>query len=100
MSEIVDILKQVTDSILKHEPTSEILQQVTALVCEKLYIDVCSIYTYDSKGNVLNLRANTGFLEKTTVSLSPEEGLTGLVFKEQNTLNITNPMKHPKLYSD
>ena len=68
LSEIVDILKQVTDSILKHEPTSEILQKVTALVCEKLYIDVCSIYTYDNNKNTLNLKANTGFSKKTTVS--------------------------------
>ncbi|MDD7984556.1 phosphoenolpyruvate--protein phosphotransferase [Lentisphaera marina] len=95
MSDIVDILKQVTNSILKHEPAANILQKVTELVCEKLLIDVCSIYTVDNKKNTLNLRANTGFVKKAKVSFSTEEGLTGLVFREQNTINLTQPMKHP-----
>ncbi len=89
MSDIVDILKQVTNSILKHEPTAKILQKVTELVCEKLLLDVCSIYTYDNKNKLLSLRANTGFLKKAKVSFSINEGLTGLVFREQNTINLT-----------
>ncbi|WDE97805.1 phosphoenolpyruvate--protein phosphotransferase [Lentisphaera profundi] len=95
MSDIVDILKEVTNSILNHDPTSKILQKVTELVCEKLHLDVCSIYTFDSKKKTLNLRANTGFLKKTQVSFSIKEGLTGLVYREQNALNLTKPMDHP-----
>ncbi len=74
------------------------LQLTVEMVAKHLKADVCSIYIYNDKENRLVLKATHG-LEHSAInciSMSPDEGLTGLALKELKPVRVTRASKHPR----
>lgn len=66
------------------EDLDKILQKVVVLIAKSMDVEVCSIYIYDEEEQKLFMKANIGFNPDVVpkVSLTPGEGLVGLVFLE------------------
>ncbi|MEE3278407.1 MAG: phosphoenolpyruvate--protein phosphotransferase, partial [Pseudomonadota bacterium] len=71
---------------------------IVARVCLILGTEVCSIYIFDNVSGDLKLIENEGFHRSAVgkVSLSPGEGVVGLVAERGEPLNIENVSKHPR----
>jgi phosphotransferase system, enzyme I, PtsP len=98
MSEAViafEIIRSVTRTILESRDIQPALDAVTRLISEKMGVEVCSIYLFDSQSGRLRLAAghglNRGALEE--VSLDLNEGLTGAVYSAGEIINIAHPQK-------
>ena len=93
---VVEILRSVTDAIINHENVAAILDKTVTLICQKLRVECCSIYTYDRHKEVLVLVATEGFSSRVIGhTMSPANGITGHVFTTRRQINISNPDKHP-----
>ncbi|MCM8541322.1 MAG: phosphoenolpyruvate--protein phosphotransferase [Lentisphaeraceae bacterium] len=93
---VVEILKAVTDAIINHENVSTILNKTVTLICQKLIVECCSIYTYDRQEGNLVLVATEGLEKAIGYKISTDRGITGHVFKTRRQINIANPDKHPE----
>lgn len=93
---VVEILKAVTDAIINHEDVSTILNKTVTLICQKLIVECCSIYTYDRQDDNLILVATEGLEKAIGYKMGVESGITGHVFKTRRQINIANPSKHPE----
>ena len=93
---VVEILKAVTDAIINHEDVSTILNKTVTLICQKLIVECCSIYTYDRQDENLILVATEGLEKAIGHKMAIESGITGHVFKTRRQINIANPDKHPE----
>ncbi|MCM8529357.1 MAG: PEP-utilizing enzyme, partial [Lentisphaeraceae bacterium] len=93
---VVEILKAVTDAIINHEDVSAILNKTVTLICKKLIVECCSIYTYDRQEDNLVLVATEGLEKAIGYKISTDKGITGHVFKTRRQVNIANPDKHPE----
>jgi phosphotransferase system, enzyme I, PtsP len=93
---VVEILQSVTEAILKHEDVHAMLNQTVSLICKKLKVDSCSIYTYDRHEECLKLGASEGFLlNNKGLKLELNEGVTGYIFTNKRQINMAHPEKHP-----
>lgn len=74
------------------------LQKVVAVLAEHMHADVCSIYLYNEKQNVLILEATYGLNEDSIgdVAMSLGEGLTGLALKELRPICEAAGSQHPQ----
>jgi len=92
----VDVLKSVTEAILKHEDVKEILFKTVQLISSDMNLACCCIYSYDRERDLLVLEAGEGFEKDMRGSkLAVTEGITGHVFSTHCQVNIVNPEKHP-----
>jgi len=93
---VVEILRSVTDAIINHENVAAILEKTVTLICQKLKVECCSIYTYDRVKEQLVLVATEGFSARVIGhTMDPGNGITGHVFTTRRQVNISNPEKHP-----
>jgi phosphotransferase system enzyme I (PtsP) len=93
---VVEISKSVTDAILKHEDVSSILTKTVGLICQKLKVESCSIYTFDRTSENLVMVASQGFANKVVgYKMKVTEGITGHVFTTRRQVNVIHPEKHP-----
>ncbi|MCM8536492.1 MAG: phosphoenolpyruvate--protein phosphotransferase [Lentisphaeraceae bacterium] len=93
---VVDILKSVTDAILKHEDVGSILNKTVSSICQNLKVETCCIYTHDKSNDVLQMTASEGYLSKAVgLKLKADEGITGHVFQSKRQVNMANPETHP-----
>ena len=93
---VVEILKAVTDAIINHEDVSTILNKTVTLICQKLKVECCSIYTYDRQDDKLILVATEGLERAVGHTITTDNGITGHVFKTRRQVNTANPEKHPE----
>jgi len=74
------------------------LQNIVETVAEHLGMEVCSLYVYDAARQSLLLWATTG-LDTTAVgriSMSVDEGLTGIVIQKMEPVMAIDAMAHPR----
>ena len=92
---VVEIIKTVTDAIINHDNVSSILNKTVNMICQRLKVDCCSIYTYDRQDDKLILVATEGLERAIGYTMKTNSGITGHVFTNRRQVNIANPEKHP-----
>lgn len=93
---ILDILRHISEIIAQNNDYRVVLPKIVHVLAQSLHVDVCSVYTYDTKRDVLALAATYGLNDRAvgSVTLKPGEGLTGASFQKGEILNLANPEKH------
>jgi phosphotransferase system, enzyme I, PtsP len=88
-----EIIRTVTRTMVESRDTQPALDAVVRLISQKMQVNVCSIYLFDKQDGVLELRASHGLNrdQMDSVTMSPEEGLTGHVYSRGELLNIASP---------
>lgn len=91
------IVHEISDLVNRSIGLETILQSVVKKIADYLNYDVVSVYIWDDYKSVLELRATVGLIvnEEDTLHLTPEEGLTGLVFKTMRSQVVMPASKHP-----
>jgi phosphotransferase system, enzyme I, PtsP len=93
------IVKEISELVNKSTGLNTILKQVVNKIGGSLHLDVVSVYLWDADKNVLSLRSTKGLSVdpmKNPITLSPEEGLTGLVYQTSRPLTAMPASKHPR----
>lgn len=93
------IVKEISELVNKSTGLSTILKKVVNKIGGSLGFDVVSVYLWDSEKGVLSLRSTKGLSVdplKHPITLSPEEGLTGLVYQTSRPLTAMPASKHPR----
>ena len=77
-------LTRISELITKTLDISEILRKVAEITAEIMKVDVCSLYLYDSKENVLVLESTVGLNSDAigNVRIHQGEGITGRAAKQ------------------
>ncbi|MGK0290617.1 MAG: phosphotransferase system enzyme I (PtsP) [bacterium] len=94
----LSILKEISNILTRSHDHQEILNNVVTLVSRRFQTQVCSLYLLDDSGKTLSLKASVG-LNQTSVeniTMSLDEGLTGLVFTSGKPVSEKYASKHPK----
>ncbi|HSH70776.1 MAG TPA: GAF domain-containing protein, partial [Deferrisomatales bacterium] len=90
------LLEDISQIVVSAHDLQETLDQITGLLARRLRVEVCSIYLH--RGGTLVLRSTCG-LDQTAVgkvSMSAEEGLTGLAFQRAAPVNVRDAVQHPR----
>ncbi|MGE0822273.1 MAG: phosphoenolpyruvate--protein phosphotransferase [Candidatus Binatia bacterium] len=92
------LLEDVGALIARSQDLQETLEEITQTIAERMGTEVCSLYLYDQKEQRLTLWATTGLGRAAVgkVSMSIEEGLTGLVIEKMEPVAVTDAMTHPR----
>jgi len=93
------IVKEISELVNKSTGLNTILKKVVSKIGSSLRFDVVSIYLWDSEKGVLSLRSTKGLSIdplKHPITLSPEEGLTGLVYQTSRPLSAMPASMHPR----
>lgn len=92
------LLEDIGTLIAHSHDLQETLEEITQTIAERMGTEVCSLYLYDPKERRLTLWATTG-LDRTavgSVSMSIDEGLSGLVIEKMEPVAVTDAMTHPR----
>ena len=92
------VLEDIGALTARSEDLQETLQRVVEVVAERASTDVCSLYILDSRAQRLTLWATTG-LERSTVgkvTMSVEEGLTGMAIEKLEPVIAVDAATHPR----
>lgn len=94
LSVITDLSRIIADS---SDPETT-LHEIAQLIASTYGPDVCSIYLLTPDRQHLVLKATVGLRPESvdTVSMSAQEGLTGLTLENGRPLLIYNPSEHPR----
>src|SRR5437016_10215447 len=95
------VLEDIGALTARSEDLQETLQRVVEVVAERASTDVCSLYILDSRAQRLTLWATTG-LERSTVgkvTMSVEEGLTGMAIEKLEPVMAVDAATHPRYKS-
>lgn len=93
------IVKEISELVNKSTGLNTILKKVVNKIGGSLGFDVVSVYLWDGEKKVLSLRSTKGLSVdplKRPITLSPQEGLTGLVFETSRPLSAMPASKHPR----
>lgn len=93
------IVKEISELVNQSTGLNTILKKVVNKIGGSLGFDVVSVYLWDSEKGVLSLRSTKGLSVdplKHPITLSPEEGLTGLVYQTSRPLSAMPASKHPR----
>lgn len=93
------IVQEISDLVNKSTGLNTILKKVVSKVAGSLHLDVVSVYIWNGEQNMLTLRATKGLDVdplRRPITLSPEEGLTGLVFKTSRSITAMPASEHPR----
>jgi len=95
---LLDLLKEISELIAESDNYSELLPNIVKHFANTMQAKVCSIYVYDKENKTLLLAANEGFSAESVgkVSMSVEEGLSGLCIQTNKIINIINPSEHER----
>ncbi len=90
------LLEDISRIVVSSHDLAETLDHVTGLLAERLGVEVCSIYLHE--GGRLVLRATRGLSPEAVgrVSMTPDEGLTGLAFQTGEPVNVERAEEHPR----
>lgn len=92
------LLEDIGTLIARSHDLQETLEDITHTIAERMGTEVCSLYLYDAKERRLTLWATTG-LDRAAVgnvSMSIDEGLSGLVIEKMEPVAVTDAMTHPR----
>src|SRR5437773_7077564 len=92
------VLEDVSAITARSEDLKETLQRIVEVVAERTGTEVCSLYILDPRAQRLTLWATTG-LEKSAVgkvTMSVEEGLTGMVIEKGEPVMTVDAIAHPR----
>jgi phosphotransferase system enzyme I (PtsP) len=92
------LLEDIGSLIAHSHDLQETLEDITQTIAERMGTEVCSLYLYDAKERRLTLWATTG-LDRSAVgnvSMSVDEGLSGLVIEKMEAVAVTDAMTHPR----
>lgn len=91
------IVHEISDLINKSVGLDTVLARVVRKISSSLGYDVVSIYVWDPRRRVLDLKANRGLRVKSRddISLRSDEGLTGTVHKTKTPLVAMPASRHP-----
>lgn len=93
------IVQEISDIVNKTTGLNTILKRIVSKIGRSLNLDVVSVYIWNNEKNELVLRANRGLKinpEKDSITLKPEEGLTGLVFEKHRPIIVMPASRHPR----
>src|SRR5690349_2548974 len=86
-------------TIISHSQTlQETFDNLVRIVAERMGTEVCSLYLFDPKDELLTLWATTG-LERAAVGkvqMSVDEGLTGMVIEKSEPVMVVDALAHPR----
>ncbi len=73
-------------------------QRIVETVAEHLSMDVCSLYVYDPRSQVVTLWATTGLDPSSVgrIAMRLDEGLTGIVIQKMEPVMAIDALAHPR----
>src|SRR2546427_9617286 len=92
------VLEDISGITARSEDLQETLQRVVEVIAERMSTEVCSLYILDQRAQRLTLWATTG-LERSAVgkvTMSVEEGLTGMAIEKLEPVMAVDAMTHPR----
>jgi phosphotransferase system enzyme I (PtsP) len=92
------VLEDISAITARSEDLQETLQRIVEVVAERASTDVCSLYILDPRAQRLTLWATTG-LDRSAigkVSMSVEEGLTGMAIEKLEPVMAVDAITHPR----
>jgi phosphotransferase system enzyme I (PtsP) len=91
-------LEDISTLISHSDDLQEALRNVVASVVERMETEVCSIYLFDHQKSRLILCATMGLDQDAVgkVSMSIDEGLTGLVIERKRPVVVVDAPTHPR----
>jgi phosphotransferase system enzyme I (PtsP) len=94
----LSLLDQITRIIGESHDFRATVDNIVSMVKEEMQADVCSLYLYDEGKNSLVMVATRGLDQSAVgqVQMSPDEGLTGLVFESKTPLILQDAHQHPR----
>src|SRR5512145_304681 len=94
----IAVLENISAITAGSEDLQETLQRIVEVVAERASTDVCSLYSLDPRAQRLTLWATTG-LERSSigkVTMSVEEGLTGMAIERMEPVMAVDAIAHPR----
>jgi len=92
------VLEDIGALIGHSHDLQETLENIVKIVAERMGTEVCSLYLFDPKDELLTLWATTG-LERAAVGkvqMSVDEGLTGMVIEKNEPVMVVDALAHPR----
>src|SRR5262245_51573243 len=92
------VLEDISGITARSEDLQETLQRIVEVVAERASTDVCSLYILDPRAQRLTLWATHG-LEPSSVgkvTMSVEEGLTGMTIEKLEPVMAVDAIAHPR----
>src|SRR5919108_1250010 len=92
------VLEDIGAITARSEDLQETLQRIVEVVAERAGTDVCSLYILDSRAQRLTLWATTGLAPSSVgkVTMSVEEGLTGMAIEKMEPVMAVDALTHPR----
>jgi phosphotransferase system enzyme I (PtsP) len=92
------VLEDISGITARSEDLQETLQRIVEVVAERMGTEVCSLYILDPRVQRLTLWATQG-LDRSTigkVTMSVEEGLTGMAIEKLEPVMAVDAITHPR----
>ena len=92
------ILEDISTLISHSHDLQDTLDNIVAIVADRMGTEVCSIYIFDQRRSRLTLSATMG-LDKVSVgkvSMGIGEGITGLVIERMKPVMVEDTLAHPR----
>jgi phosphotransferase system enzyme I (PtsP) len=90
------LLEDISQIVMSSHNLRETLDHITALIAEKMGVEVCSVYLMEEGQLVLFSTKGLKPSAVGTVRMIPGEGLTGLTFQEARPVNVEYVEDHPR----
>src|SRR3989475_1201828 len=92
------VLEDISAIAARSEDLREPLQRVVEVVAERVGTDVCSLYILDPRAQRLTLWATVGLDRNSIgkVTMSVEEGLTGMAIEKLEPVMAVDAITHPR----
>src|SRR5215470_7080897 len=92
------VLEDISALTARSEDLQETLQRIVEVVAERAGTDVCSLYILDPRAQRLTLWATTGLAPSAIgkVTMSVEEGLTGMAIEKLEPVMAVDAITHPR----
>ena len=92
------VLEDISAITARSEDLQETLQRVVEVVAERVGTDVCSLYILDPRAQRLTLWATVGLDRNSVgkVTMSVEEGLTGMAIEKLEPVMAVDAPTHPR----
>ena len=92
------ILEDISTLISHSHDLQDTLDNIVAIVADRMGTEVCSIYIFDQRRSRLTLSATMGLDKESVgkVSMGIGEGITGLVIERMKPVMVEDTLAHPR----
>ena len=92
------ILEDISTLISHSHDLQDTLDNIVAIVADRMGTEVCSIYIFDERRSRLTLSATMGLDKESVgkVSMGIGEGITGLVIERMKPVMVEDTLAHPR----